>query len=304
MDLIHVKGSTYYLDGPQLIGLYQLDETRCLLFDPGSGKLRAPLEAALKAHGLTPVGVACTHMHYDHHENTRYFRENYGAETCLPQIEADIVRCEQSLKNHLFNFSMGSIRTIPRLQNLICPVDRVVGLEEKRVELAGVPLEVVRTPGHAPDHCCFITPDNVCYLGDVLMTSDILQDSMVPFVFDMADDLASKEKVKGLTCDAYILSHKGVVTEAIADLAEENIRRVLGQLAACAALVTGPMTYSDFYAAVVRAMDLPVGHPLRAQHLERYIRPYLEYLTDRGDLQLIDIHGAPAVAPGGTGHGQ
>ena len=45
-----------------------------------------------------------------------------------------------------------------------------------------------------------------------------------------------------------------------------------------------------------------MGHPLRAQHLERYIRPYLEYLTDRGDLVLIDIDGAPAVAP--ASHGQ
>ena len=103
MDLIHVTGNTYYLDGPQLIGLYKLDDTRCLLFDPGSSKLRAPLEETLTHHGLTPVGVACTHMHYDHHENTRYFREKYGAETCLPQLEADIVRCAQSLKNHLFN---------------------------------------------------------------------------------------------------------------------------------------------------------------------------------------------------------
>ncbi len=304
MDLIHVKGNTYYLDGPQLIGLYKLDDTRCLLFDPGSGKLRAPLEEALNRHGLTPVGVACTHMHYDHHENTRYFRETYGAETCLPQLEADIVRCEQSLKNHLFNFSMGRIRTTPRLQALVCPVDHVVGLEETQVVLAGVPLAVVRTPGHAPDHCCFITPDNVCYLGDVLMTQDILRDSMVPFVFDMTDDLASKEKVKGLTCDAYILSHKGVIWGSIADLAQENIQRVLGQLDACAALVTGPMTYSAFYAAVVQAMELPVGHPARAQHLERYIRPYLEYLTDRGDLTLIDIDGAPAVAPGEAHHGR
>lgn len=297
MDLIHIKGNTYYFDGPQLVGLYRLDDTRCLLFDPGSSKLRAPLEEALSKAGLTPVGVLCTHMHYDHHENSRYFREKYRAQVCLPQLEADIVRCEQSLKNHLFNFTMGHIRTAPRLQNLICPVDRVVGQEESEITFCGVPLEVVHTPGHAPDHCCFVTPDAVCYAGDVLMTADILQDSMVPFVFDMADDLASKEKMKTLSCAATILSHKGVVQGSLAALAQDNIRRVQGQLAACAALVTGPMTYSDFYGAVVQAMDLPVGHPIRGQHLERYIRPYAEYLIDRGDLTLIDIHGAPAVAP-------
>ena len=49
-------------------------------------------------------------------------------------------------------------------------------------------------------------------------------------------------------------------------------------------------------------MELPVGHPIRAQHLERYIRPYLEYLVDTGAIELIDINGAPAVQPAGYGH--
>ena len=127
MKRTNVKGNTWILEGPQLVGLYQIDEKTCLLFDPGSTKLRPGIEAALQEAGLTPVGVVCTHMHYDHHETTRYFRDTYGAQTCLPQLEADIVRCEQSLKNHLFNFTMGMVRTIPRLQNLICPVDRVDG---------------------------------------------------------------------------------------------------------------------------------------------------------------------------------
>lgn len=302
MELIQVKGNTYYLDGPQLTGVYKLDDGRCLLFDPGSGKLRAPIEETLQKAGLTPAGVVLTHMHYDHHENSRYFQEKYGAAVVLPQLEADIVRCEQSLKNHLFNFTMGMIRTTPRLQSLICPGAQAIPFGQTRAEVCGVPIEVVRTPGHAPDHSCFITPDNVCFAGDVLMTEDILKDSMIPFVFDMTDDLSSKEKMKGLSCDAYILSHKGVVTGSIAALAEENIQRVQTQLTACAALVKGPMTYSDFYAAIIQAMDLPVGHPIRALHLERYLRPYVEYLTDRGDLTLIDINGAPAVAPGEASH--
>lgn len=303
MELIQVKGNTYYLDGPQLTGVYRLEDGRCLLFDPGSGKLRAPIEEALGKAGLTPAGVVLTHMHYDHHENSRYFREKYGAAVVLPQLEADIVRCEQSLKNHLFNFTMGLIRSTKRLQSLICPDAQAIPLGQTQAEVAGVPLEVVRTPGHAPDHSCFITPDNVCFAGDVLMTQDILKDSMIPFVFDMTDDLASKEKMKALSCDAYILSHKGVVTGSIAALAEENIQRVLGQLRACAALVQAPMTYSAFYAAIIQAMDLPVGHPARALHLERYLRPYVEYLIDRGDLMLIDLDGAPAVAPGAVCHG-
>ena len=87
---------------------------------------------------------------------------------------------------------MGMVRTIPRLQNLICPVDRVIAFGETAIDFCGVPLGILRTPGHAPDHICVITPDNVCFAGDALMTEDVLAEAMVPFVFDMADDLASK----------------------------------------------------------------------------------------------------------------
>lgn len=304
MKRTNVIGNTWVLEGPQLVGLYQIDETRCLLFDPGSHKLLPQVEAALAEAGLTPVGVVCTHMHYDHHESTRYFRETYGAVSCLPQLEADIVRSEESLKNHLFNFTMGMIRTIPRLQNLVCPVDRVIPFGETTVDLCGVPLQIVRTPGHSPDHICVITPDNVCFAGDALMSQDVLETAQIPFVFDMADDLRSKQLLETLSCAAYILCHKGVCYGSIAELARRNADHIRGQLAACAALVTAPMTYSQFYAAVITAMDLPVGHPARGLHLERYLRPYAEYLIDSGAVELGELDGAPALLPKEPSHGQ
>ena len=55
MKRIHVKGNTWALSGPQQVGLYQIDETTCLLFDPGSTKLRPGIEEVLAETGLTPV---------------------------------------------------------------------------------------------------------------------------------------------------------------------------------------------------------------------------------------------------------
>ena len=53
MKRIHVKGNTWVLEGPQLVGLYQIDESTCLLLDPGSTKLQGEIEAALAQAGLT-----------------------------------------------------------------------------------------------------------------------------------------------------------------------------------------------------------------------------------------------------------
>ena len=94
------------------------------------------------------------------------FVKTYGAKTCLPQLEADIVRSEESLKNHLFNFTMGMIRTIPRLQNLVCPVDRVIAFGETELVFCGVPLQGGAHPRGTPrTMSAFITPDNVCFAG-------------------------------------------------------------------------------------------------------------------------------------------
>ena len=297
MEWKHVKGNTWVLSGDQMVGVYLLSPERCVLFDPGSSKLRAEVENCLHSRGLTPAWVLCTHMHYDHHETSRYFQTTYDAKVCLPQLEAEIVRCSQSLKNHLYNFPMGLVRTDRRLQNLICPVDRVIPFGKTSLELEGVTFKVLRTPGHSPDHVCFVTPDDVCFSGDVLMTEDVLDTAMVPFVFDMVDDLASKDLIGQTRHAAWILCHNGVVYGSVSELAERNKRRILERVAACRDLVSGPMTYSQFYAAVVTSFHLQIGHPIRAQHLERYIRPYLEYLIDTGAVELIELEGAPAVRP-------
>ena len=99
------------------------------------------------------------------------------------------------------------------------------------------------------DSICIITPDNVCFAGDALMTEDVLAEAMVPFVFDMADDLATKKLLKDQPYDAWIFCHSGVRYGAVRDLAQKNIDHIQNQLAACAALVREPMTcllYASF----------------------------------------------------------
>lgn len=120
----------------------------------------------------------------------------------------------------------------------------------------------------------------------------------------MADDLKSKEIVAGLSCDAYIFCHKGIRYGSVAELAQMNIRHIQGQLAALRG--AGDRTH-DVQPVLRRRGDRhgPAGGaPGRGLHLERYIRPYLEYLVDRGDLTLIEQNGAPAVAPKEARHGR
>lgn len=273
MERIHLKGNTHCLKGRHLLPYYQIDGEHCILLDAGHRQDREKLEQALQDLGLKPVGILLTHMHYDHHENTRYFREKYGIPVAMPRIEAEICRSTASLKNHLFCFPYGLIAQTTRLQNLICPVDRPIEQEE---------------------------PDDVCCVGDALLSGEDLKSAEIPFVFDMSLDFSTKETLRTLDCALYLVSHMGIYSE-LQDLIDENLAVIQRQLASMRAMVTKPMTFCECYEGIRKALGHTEQsmHPVMNLHLERYMRPYLEYLVDSGQLILVCGKGAPTVAPVG-----
>ena len=67
MELIHVSGNTDCLLGKTAVGIYRIDDTRCILFDNGYSKEYDELVGSLKDAGLTPAGLIVSHAHIDHH---------------------------------------------------------------------------------------------------------------------------------------------------------------------------------------------------------------------------------------------
>ncbi len=72
MELRQIIGNTWCLYGHQLIPLYRTDSTHCILLDTGASVLRQDIVDTLEQNGLTPIGLLCTHTHFDHFGNARY----------------------------------------------------------------------------------------------------------------------------------------------------------------------------------------------------------------------------------------
>jgi len=78
-----------------------------------------------------------------------------------------------------------------------------------RVTIAGVPFDVVRTPGHTPDHVCLFQPDERW-----LFTGDLYVAAQPPYlraVEDAAVILASLERVAALRPRLLCCAHSGFV---------------------------------------------------------------------------------------------
>ena len=74
MELEQVKGNTWVLKSWELIPLYRLDDRRCILLDTGLAEQQEELDATLRAEGLLPVGVICSHAHIDHMGNNAFLK--------------------------------------------------------------------------------------------------------------------------------------------------------------------------------------------------------------------------------------
>jgi hydroxyacylglutathione hydrolase len=286
MKLTQVRGNTWYLEGEELIPLYRLAEGRCILLDTGHPDERQALFEALEKYQLTPVGILCSHMHIDHHGNTHALRSRYRIPAALPLGEAEACRTALALKAHLGVFTLPFVEETPILSCLVGPVERQIDLEEDRVEWCGVEFEIIHTPGHSHDHICVTTPDEVCYVGDLLLSWEELKGAKVPFALDVVQDLRSKRAQLGRKgAKTYLMAHRGVVEGSVDALLQANIEVMEDRLTALAGLVTRPMSQGEFYQAAYYDLGMRTSHPIKAAHQERFLRPYLECLVARGVLK-------------------
>lgn len=287
MELRQIIGNTWCLYGHQLIPLYRTDSKHCILLDTGASALKQDIVDTLEQNDLTPIGLLCTHTHFDHFGNARYLSERYHCPVALPLGEAEICRTLASVKSHLFVYSAGQVANDPEMSEIPCMVDHVIRPEETDTLFRGVRFRVLHTPGHAMDHASYITPDNVCYIGDALMCGRTLHSSRLPYAFNFQQSLDTINGLKGLECEAMAVAHCGILYDGFDELVDENLQIMEEQLAEVKALVDHPMSSNELCATVCDHMGISVSTPKKAQNLERFLRPYLEYMVDAGSHRMV-----------------
>ncbi len=117
-------------------------EPRCAVVDPGAESSR--IFAAIERRGLTPESILLTHGHVDHIAHCAHVAERYGIGVWVHR--ADLPFLEQPQWPELEAF----LRARP------CPKPAGWLAEGDDVEIAGLHLSVLHTPGHTPGGVCLI----------------------------------------------------------------------------------------------------------------------------------------------------
>lgn len=125
-----------------------------VVIDPGEPQ---PALDALSRDGKTCVAVLLTHGHFDHIGGVRALKEQYDATVYIHEADAGML---QSNRMSLAVLTGG----------LVKPVEADILLHGgETLELAGLSLNVVHTPGHTKGGVCYVLEsDRKLFVGDTL----------------------------------------------------------------------------------------------------------------------------------------
>lgn len=281
MELKQIKGNTWALVAQEYIPIYRIDSKKCLVMDSGYPNEREKIEAAFAEHGLEPVGMLCSHAHVDHIGSSAYFHEKYQIPLYISQGEAGILSNILNAKAYRVTLSPNEIRKV--MGDTIC-LDPVIVKEPSFQTKEGVEIGVVSTYGHSSDHLAFVTPDDVCYLGDALLTQDQME-AKLPYAFDIAQTLKTHEKIKNLPYSMYVMAHNGVCSrEDLPSLVEKNKSLFLRRATEICYFAGSGKTIDQLTLTICQAYKLNTRKADRVLMFQRNIKHFLEFMVDSGEM--------------------
>ena len=131
----------------------------CIVIDPGaSGEI---LAEKIRAANYTPAAVLLTHGHFDHVAAAETVSKDFGVLIYAHEAEEDTLKSPE--KN--VGWMLGTNESY---------YADVYLKDEEEIELAGLKIKVLHTPGHTAGGCCYYLPEEgVVFSGDTLFAQSV-----------------------------------------------------------------------------------------------------------------------------------
>jgi glyoxylase-like metal-dependent hydrolase (beta-lactamase superfamily II) len=247
---------------------YLVGDRRLAVVDPGpdDGRHLEALRAAIANRQVD--AILLTHTHKDHCALAQRLREVTGAPLWFGGQH------RPSRKRRRF-----AVDWIARESAVDLVPDRELQ-DGELLQLAGIGLRVISTPGHCANHLCFgIVETPLLLSGDHVMEWN----STMIAVPDgsMADYLASLRRLDELPYSLYLPGHGGPVEDGRARARALAQHRELRNLQVVRAVENGARTIGGLVAAIYPRLNLPLIPAARMT-----LRAHVEYLAEAGKIRV------------------
>lgn len=290
MEIKKVKGNTFCIDtGMTYIPFYKINDEEIIMLDSGWEKgERQGIEELLDKNNFKVVAIICSHAHIDHIGNNTYFKNKYNCIIAMSAYEALLCSSTVNLKVYYSSHTLSDVTE--HFGHMVCETDIMILDNQDKIYVCGIKFRILHTPGHSPAHICIITPDDVAYVGDALISYEVMKGAKMPYAFILREDLKSKAKLYDLKCSQYIVAHKGAYSD-ITKLITDNIDFYKYRATRVYEAISGTMTMEDIIIAVIKTFNIRVTSIYKYTVVERMLRSYVEYLNEAGRIELITEDG-------------
>ncbi|MBO8159827.1 MBL fold metallo-hydrolase [Thermosyntropha sp.] len=293
MQLEHVKGNTYYINFPSIIGVYIFPDETCLLIDSGaSSAFASKAHKLLRSKNLKVVAIFNTHAHADHSGGNSYFQKESNCDIYATSFEAAFM--ENSL---LGPYCLWTASPVNMLRNkFLMPEASVINHKIKpgRIFINDEIFEVVDLPGHSMEHVGIVTPDEVFFSGDSLISLHNLEKFPFLYMADVEKHIRTLEKLKDFDYPYTVFSHGGLMSD-VKNVVVENRKVLKHILTLIEDYIKTEKSREEIVSHVIKEMNLPDN---RNQYIliAGTISAYLSYLcntkkarifTDDNNLKVI-----------------
>ena len=290
--LTPLAGDCFYLPGNVNVGVVLNPDGDAILVDSGGDKnYGRTIRRALEAAGRRPIALINTHSHADHYGGNDYLARNLDLPVWAPEVEEAVLRYPYLEPMYLYGGAspLAGLRN-KWLEGKPSPVNHVYEVVDGPLEVAGVTVERIVTSGHAVRQVA-LGVGEVCYAADAFFGAEVLDKYEIPFVHDVAGQIASLERLPTLPYVIFLPGHGEptrdieaavAANRAAIDQATEWVLRAVAQ----------PATTSEVVHDVTSQLDAPPTALSTYFLMQSCVLAYLSWLTALGEIEPLVEGGA------------
>lgn len=286
LGITNLEGNTWMIHSPANIGIYVL-KNRVWLMDSGNDKEAGKqILKLIKANGWELEEIINTHSHADHIGGNAYLQQNTGCGIRASRGESVVIREPLLEPSFLWgSYPFGALRN-KFLQAKPSEVTKEIAPEEITDE-AG--LEIISLKGHSYDMIGIKTPDKVIFVGDSVLSKEIIEKYHLAVLYNVEEFLKSLDKLEKLDAKVFVPSH-GKPVEDIKELTNINRDKVLEIIEVIYDACLEPISFEGILEKMCMKYNIELN-------INQYvlvgstIRSYISYMNDNNRLEYLFDHG-------------
>ena len=218
-ELHHIKGNTYYIDGPTNCGVYVLnDKKEVLLFDCGTEEEGKIIYDVLDKAGMKITYLVFSHCHSDHSQGLLYIYPKTHCKMIASKVQRGFFR-DPKLD---IGFLYGGY-PLDEYDGKLMHID----MNDEIYALDELPkgIEWFHLPGHAAGMIGIKTPDDIYFVADTMGSPNLIDKAHVLLIYDVKAYLETLDNIKKLDGKIVVPSHSEL-TLNIAPVIEYNKNKI------------------------------------------------------------------------------